>query len=107
MLEEGDRIAGDRAAAEFVVERLDVDDEAFGVAPQRVVAERYVESGVHHFHAAVVALARLVGDEFEIAAHGTHGRLVGDAAMAGHDDLDVHAFNALQHVDPVRDRAGP
>ena len=57
--------------------------------------------------AGVVAGGRLGVDEREVVAHRGDAGLVGERAVPGHDDVDVHPEHQVARGDPVGQRAGP
>ena len=94
-----------RVAAELLVQRRDVDDDAFRVAPRIVVRERDVDGRVIRIHARVVALTRLIARP--IAELDSAIRQLGSAdftrpiRVSGPEDLqslDITTINADSHL---------
>src|SRR5690606_26188707 len=83
--EQLDHVGGAGIAGELAVAGRDVDGDALGVAPARVVAERDVEGGVADRQAGVEAPARLAVDVGEVVAHGDDRAAVGQRTVAGYD----------------------
>src|SRR6185503_7518703 len=94
-----------RVAAKLAIERVDVDGDAFALAPRRKRSQSDVASGFRGGHSAVEAHARLTAHVHEIVADAADSRSVCHWPVARDDDLQVETEHAFTCSDPVADRS--
>src|ERR1700756_2555492 len=92
---------------EFAVTLIDVDDDAFGVQPSRVLAEVDGVGGFGPRQALAVGGLGLLGDVSEIATYRADSIGVGDWPVAGHHNRCIHRDHHVARRYPVGDGSRP